>query len=44
MNIGMMLKLLAKVRELNQTLERAGRVADFLELGELMAVDALKQR
>lgn len=26
---------------LNQTLERAGRVADFLELGELMAFDAL---
>jgi len=28
-------------KEVNQTLERAGRVADFLELGELMAVDAL---
>lgn len=27
--------------ELNQNLERAGRVADYLELGELMAVDAL---
>jgi len=27
--------------ELNQQLERAGRVADFLELGELMIVDAL---
>jgi succinate dehydrogenase / fumarate reductase flavoprotein subunit len=27
--------------ELNQSLERAGRVADFLELGELMCVDAL---
>lgn len=27
--------------ELNQTLERAGRVADFLELGELMCIDAL---
>ena len=26
---------------LNQSLERAGRVADFLELGELMCVDAL---
>ena len=25
----------------NQTLERAGRVADFLELGELMCIDAL---
>jgi succinate dehydrogenase / fumarate reductase flavoprotein subunit len=28
-------------RDLNQTLERAGRVADFLELGELMCIDAL---
>ncbi|HTJ80110.1 MAG TPA: fumarate reductase/succinate dehydrogenase flavoprotein subunit [Polyangiaceae bacterium] len=27
--------------ELNQTLEKAGRIADFLELGELMCVDAL---
>ena len=27
--------------ELNQSLERAGRVADFLELGELMCMDAL---
>jgi succinate dehydrogenase / fumarate reductase, flavoprotein subunit len=27
--------------ELNQALERAGRVADFLELGELMCLDAL---
>ncbi len=29
--------------ELNQTLERAGRVADFLELGELMCKDALER-
>ncbi|WP_018343597.1 fumarate reductase/succinate dehydrogenase flavoprotein subunit [Cytophaga aurantiaca] len=29
--------------ELNQQLERAGRVADFLELGELMVVDALNR-
>ncbi|MDZ4774309.1 MAG: fumarate reductase/succinate dehydrogenase flavoprotein subunit [Planctomycetota bacterium] len=28
---------------LNQSLERAGRVADFLELGELMCLDALKR-
>jgi succinate dehydrogenase / fumarate reductase flavoprotein subunit len=28
-------------QELNQSLERAGRVADFLELGELLARDAL---
>jgi succinate dehydrogenase / fumarate reductase flavoprotein subunit len=27
--------------ELNQALERAGRVADFLELGELLCMDAL---
>ncbi|POM27570.1 Fumarate reductase flavoprotein subunit [Actinomadura rubteroloni] len=27
--------------ELNQQLEKAGRVADFLELGELMVIDAL---
>ena len=27
--------------EFNQTLERAGRVADFFELGELMCIDAL---
>lgn len=30
--------------DLNQALERAGRVADFLELGELMAVDALDRK
>jgi succinate dehydrogenase / fumarate reductase, flavoprotein subunit len=30
--------------ELNQSLEKAGRVADFLELGELMAMDALDRR
>ena len=30
--------------DFNQTLERAGRVADFLELGELMCVDALVRR
>jgi succinate dehydrogenase / fumarate reductase flavoprotein subunit len=29
--------------ELNQTLEVAGRVADFLELGELMCIDALSR-
>ena len=27
--------------ELNQSLEKAGRVADFLELAELMCTDAL---
>src|SRR6185295_2591509 len=30
-----------KADEFNQELEKAGRVADFLELGELMCVDAL---
>ncbi|MBT3785506.1 succinate dehydrogenase (quinone) flavoprotein subunit, partial [bacterium] len=29
---------------LNQELEKAGRVADFLELGELMALDALQRK
>lgn len=30
--------------DLNQSLERAGRVADFLEFGELMVLDALQRR
>jgi succinate dehydrogenase / fumarate reductase flavoprotein subunit len=30
--------------ELNQALERAGRVADFLEFGELLCLDALQRR
>ncbi|MHA6524507.1 fumarate reductase/succinate dehydrogenase flavoprotein subunit [Tessaracoccus sp. G1721] len=30
--------------DFNQALERAGRVADFFELGELMCVDALHRR
>ena len=29
---------------MNMTLEKAGRVADFLELGELMVDDALNRR
>ncbi|MCB0756994.1 MAG: fumarate reductase/succinate dehydrogenase flavoprotein subunit [Flavobacteriales bacterium] len=32
-----------KPNELNQELEKAGRVADFLELGELMCKDALNR-
>jgi succinate dehydrogenase / fumarate reductase flavoprotein subunit len=32
-----------KANELNQELEKAGRVADFLELGELFAKDALER-
>jgi len=34
-------KLVGGAHELNSELERAGRVADYLELGELMAHDAL---
>lgn len=34
-------KVLGENEELNQSLEKAGRVADFLELGELVAIDAL---
>lgn len=30
--------------ELNQSLEKAGRVADFLEFGELMCIDALTRK
>jgi succinate dehydrogenase / fumarate reductase flavoprotein subunit len=30
--------------EINQSLEKAGRVADFLELGELLCLDALERR
>ena len=30
--------------DLNQTLERAGRVADFLEFAELLVTDALQRR
>ncbi|MEY2417601.1 MAG: succinate dehydrogenase / fumarate reductase, flavoprotein subunit [Actinomycetota bacterium] len=34
-------KVLGTNDELNQSLEKAGRVADFFELGELMCIDAL---
>jgi succinate dehydrogenase / fumarate reductase flavoprotein subunit len=34
-------KVVGKNEELNQTLEKAGRAADFLEFGELMCHDAL---
>ncbi|MDE3721187.1 fumarate reductase/succinate dehydrogenase flavoprotein subunit [Nocardiopsis sp. N85] len=37
-------KVLGVNDELNQALEKAGRVADFLELGELMCIDALHRR
>jgi succinate dehydrogenase / fumarate reductase, flavoprotein subunit len=37
------LRVLGSGDSLNQTLEKAGRVADFLEFGELMCLDALKR-
>ena len=37
------LKVLGTEDSLNQSLERAGRVADFLELAELMCFDALER-
>ncbi|MEO8505866.1 MAG: fumarate reductase/succinate dehydrogenase flavoprotein subunit [Acidobacteriota bacterium] len=37
-------KVLGDGAELNQSLEHAGRLADFLELGELMCLDALERR
>lgn len=36
-------KVVGEAKDINQTLERAGRVIDYLELGELMAVDALQR-
>ena len=35
--------VLGESSDLNQSLEKAGRVADFLELGELMCIDALER-
>ncbi len=37
------LRILGQGEALNQSLEKAGRVADFLELGELMCKDALER-
>ncbi|MDR1853239.1 MAG: fumarate reductase/succinate dehydrogenase flavoprotein subunit [Propionibacteriaceae bacterium] len=37
-------KVTGEKEELNQALERAGRLVDFLELGELMCIDALHRR
>ena len=36
-------KVLGENEEINQSLEKAGRVADFLELGELICHDALER-
>ena len=38
------LSVLGDANGVNQSLEHAGRVADFLELGELMCLDALERR
>jgi len=38
------LNVLGSGDELNQSLEKAGRVADFIELGELMCIDALDRK
>ncbi len=37
-------RVLGSGDEVNQSLEKAGRVADFLELGELLCLDALERR
>jgi succinate dehydrogenase / fumarate reductase flavoprotein subunit len=37
-------RVLGDGAEVNQSLEKAGRVADFLELGELLCLDALQRR
>ncbi|MDF8263084.1 fumarate reductase/succinate dehydrogenase flavoprotein subunit [Luteipulveratus flavus] len=37
-------RVLGAADTLNQSLEKAGRVADFIELGELMCIDALHRR
>ncbi len=36
-------KIPGSIDEMNQELDKAGRVADFLELGELMCIDALER-
>ena len=36
-------KVLGENEEMNMSLEKAGRVADFIELGELMVDDALNR-
>ncbi len=36
-------KIPGGIEELNPELDKAGRVADFLELGELMCIDALNR-
>ncbi len=38
------LKIPGEIKEMNPELDKAGRVADFIELGELMCIDALNRR
>jgi succinate dehydrogenase / fumarate reductase flavoprotein subunit len=38
------LRVTGGINELNPELDKAGRVADFIELGELMCIDALNRR
>jgi len=37
-------KIPGEIFEMNPELDKAGRVADFLELGELMCMDALNRK
>jgi succinate dehydrogenase / fumarate reductase flavoprotein subunit len=37
-------RVLGEGENVNQSLEKAGRIADFLELGELLCLDALERR
>ena len=37
-------KIPGTAREINQSLEKAGRVADFFELAELLCIDALHRQ
>jgi succinate dehydrogenase / fumarate reductase flavoprotein subunit len=37
-------KIPGEINEMNPELDKAGRVADFIELGELMCIDALERK
>jgi succinate dehydrogenase / fumarate reductase flavoprotein subunit len=37
------IKIPGKIEDFNPELDKAGRVADFIELGELMCIDALQR-
>jgi succinate dehydrogenase / fumarate reductase flavoprotein subunit len=37
------LRIPGEINEMNPELDKAGRVADFIELGELMCIDALQR-